>query len=143
LSDLDLNAACSSEGFVCPYVNSAFDQNRADSVFDCSTGFVEYTCTQKKWTVTAQPASNPCTVDSTGAVSESSCSLGVGRCAVAASALACQSTCDAGANAYSASCVSGQFAVAPISCSPIDGGDQEDGGAIDDAGDDASDASDD
>jgi hypothetical protein len=146
LSDLDLNAACPSEGYVCPYAQGGFDQSRSDSVIDCSPGFVEYTCTQKKWTLTAQTSSGPCAIDSTGVVSPTACTLGIGRCALAASTLGCQSTCNGAATALAASCVSGQFVVAPISCTGSgDAGDQDDAAPIDDAGaDDASsDASDD
>ncbi|MEO7109244.1 MAG: hypothetical protein ABI183_02300 [Polyangiaceae bacterium] len=148
LSGLDLNAGCSYEGLICPYVGDAFDVSRSNNVYDCFGGFVEYTCTQKKWTLTAQAASTPCTIDGTGAVSATTCSIGVGRCAVAATSLACQSTCDAGSGAYGASCVAGQFVVAPISCtgSSLDAGSEEDAATTDDASTDddaASDAGDD
>jgi hypothetical protein len=139
LGDLDLNAACPSEGYICPYAQGGFDQSRSDSVVDCSPGFVEYTCTQKKWTLTAQASSGPCAIDSTGAVSPTVCTLGVGRCALAASTLGCQSTCDGTATtALAGSCVSGQFVVAPISCTGSgDAGDQNDAATNDDAGDDS------
>ncbi len=48
LSDFDSNAACSSEGFTCPYASGDFDVNRSDTTGDCfSTDFIEYMCTQK------------------------------------------------------------------------------------------------
>jgi hypothetical protein len=144
LSGLDLNAACSYEGFICPYTGGSFDQSRSDNVFDCFGDFVEYTCTQKKWTVTAQAAST-CTLDSNGTLSSSSCSLGIGRCVVAAGTLACVSTCtDSIVTAYSASCVSGQFVVAPSSCngSPLDAGTEGDAATTDDASADDAAASD-
>jgi hypothetical protein len=130
------------EGLVCPYTQGSFDAFRTQTVGDCfSIDFVEYACTQKKWVVTARAAST-CTIDSNGTLSSTSCSSGIGRCAVAAGAIACQSSCnDSTVTYYSASCAAGQYAVTSSSCnaSPVDAGDQDDAAPSEDTGlDDAS-----
>jgi hypothetical protein len=124
-SDIAANGACTNEGLVCPYATGVFDQFRTETTSDCfSSDFTEYACRQKKWVVTAQAAST-CTIDSNGNVSTTACSPGIGRCVVAAGTSACQSICsDSNATYYSASCVSGQYAVTLSSCdgSPLDAG---------------------
>jgi hypothetical protein len=152
-SAIGQGVACNEEAIVCPYVDDQFDSNRSFTTSDCfGNDFIEYTCTQKQWVVTAQ-AATVCALDTNGVLtSPSTCALGVGRCAVAAGTVACVSSgCYEGEDAgYSGVCVSGRFVVTPTSCngSPLDAGDDgqagdaattDDAAATEDASSDAGD----
>ncbi len=143
-SDISANGACSTEGLVCPYANGGFDTTRQDSPGDCFGDFIEYACTQKKWTVAAQ-ASTTCQLDQGGViVGSTSCLPGIGRCATPAGTVGCQTSCGGGApTSYSATCASGQFVVTPTSCG-VDAGFENDAsvsdaGSVEDAASDAGD----
>jgi hypothetical protein len=142
VSQLTANGSCATEGLICPYVQGGFDSTRQGSTSDCFGDFIEYACTQKKWTLTAQAAVATCSIDAKGVATSppttgpgtTACSLGFGRCTVAPGTVGCQTACDAGVTGYSATCVSGQFVVTPTTCTSPD----LDAGAEDAATSDAS-----